>query len=699
VSRANLVDFDVGPMVRLVSELRALALTATSVESFAQRLCELLRDTFVHEGKEQTALVRFYGTAALGALPEAERAYAGSRRLPLEDTTTCLTLLGTAGVEPPWNDRRNSVAHRVVPLVDADHVATMPMIAALLLQLGIDVEALAAGQPDVVVKSADGSCRIFHVEQASGSPLIPDQDFVAAHGIECSIGFGGSLPTGEVFAVVMFCNVAVALASAELFETVALSIRLATLDMLDLPLLEGGPAVRACLSPQELLVGRHEFAQALLVAHEQIAATQADRVHAALQQARYDAGRAASLANVVSRLANVESVPEVIDVLLQAGLPALGSDGLSVALVDSDRLAADVTISEGFGSKAAATFARLPLDDALPTTLTARRGDVVVVEDVLGEPHDFPSLLEVARQVGVRAVVSLPMRARGDLIGALTCTWSNPRTFDDSSLEHFQALATQAAQAIDRWRLLQLERQQNATLAASLLTSPPTSDSCEIVARYLPAAELAQVGGDWHDSFLQQDGATMVVIGDVVGHDTAAAAAMGQLRGLLRGIAWYAGCGPADTLKAIDAAAEGLLVHTTASCVVARLEQTQEAGRRGVTNLRWSNAGHPPPMIINPDGSVLALVGVEADLLLGVDPDTERVESSVTLDRGSTLVLYTDGLVERRGQSLEDGLHDLKRVLAQVAHLPLTQLCDTLLERLIAGADDDIALLAVRLHV
>lgn len=699
VHQANLEDFDVGSMIRLVSELRQLALTATSVQGFAQQVCELLHETFVGAGEAQTALVRFYGTAALDSLPEAERSYAQARRpAAFAGSTTCLTLLGTAGVESPWNDRRRSAGHRVVPLLDAEQVASMPMIAALLLQLGIDVQALAAGEPEVMLQSGDGTCRIFYVEEAKGSQLIPAQDFVAGHGIVSAVGFGGSLPTGEVFAVVMFCTVPVTRPSAELFETLALSVRLAALDMLDLPLLEEGPRSRVVVSPTDVLTWRFEFAQALLVAHEQIAAAQADRVQVVLQQARYDAGRAAALASVVARLANVGSVPEVVDVLISEGLPALGADGLSVALVDESALAVNVTISDSFGKAAAATFARLPLDDALPTTVTARTGATVVLEDVLGAASDFPALLPIARQHGVHALVSLPMWARGNLIGALTCTWSRPHQIGVSGLEHFEALATQAAQAIDRWRLLELEREQNATLAQSLLTSPPEPDHCEIVVRYLPAAELAQIGGDWHDSFLQQDGATVVVIGDVVGHDSAAAAAMGQVRGLLRGIAWYAGSGPAETLSAVDAAAEGLLVHTTASCVVARLEQSEDERHRGVTHLRWSNAGHPPPMVINPDGSVLTLVAVEPDLLLGVDPATDRTETTVTLDRGATVVLYTDGLVERRGQSLHDGLLSLSSVLEELAELPLIELCDELLERLMPGADDDIALLAVRLH-
>jgi serine phosphatase RsbU (regulator of sigma subunit) len=174
---------------------------------------------------------------------------------------------------------------------------------------------------------------------------------------------------------------------------------------------------------------------------------------------------------------------------------------------------------------------------------------------------------------------------------------------------------------------------------------------------------------------------------------------MGQVRGLLRGIAFTTEQGPADVLTRLDAAIEGLQVGTTATVVVGRLEQTLDERQRGITHLRWSNAGHPPPMAVTPDGEVLVLAGVEADLLLGIDPHSPRVESRVTLDRGATVLLYTDGLVERRGQSLDVGLGRLREALAELADLPLAELCDTLLSRLLPPArDDDVAMVAVRLH-
>jgi len=219
--------------------------------------------------------------------------------------------------------------------------------------------------------------------------------------------------------------------------------------------------------------------------------------------------------------------------------------------------------------------------------------------------------------------------------------------------------------------------------------------------RYVPAAEAAQVGGDWYDAFLQPGGATVLVIGDVVGHDTQAAAAMSQVRTIVRTLGAMGDDTPAQVLTAADRVLATLQIPTTATAIAARLEQDEDERARGVTRLRWSNAGHPPAMVVNADGSVLPLTGLHADLLLGVVPGTERTDYEVVLDRGSTVVLYTDGLVERRDQSLGVGLERLRALLQRLAAQDLD--LDTLVDRLLAGllpsrSEDDVAVVAVRLH-
>jgi len=309
---------------------------------------------------------------------------------------------------------------------------------------------------------------------------------------------------------------------------------------------------------------------------------------------------------------------------------------------------------------------------------------------------------DLSRQLAPEAVAVVRLRGRDRTVGLLTMFRGAGREpFSDEDLDTLSEVSARAGLALDNARLFAEQRDLAEGLQRSLLTAPPEPDHLEIVVRYEPAAETAQVGGDWYDAFLQRNGATVLVIGDVVGHDTEAAAAMGQMRSILRGIAVHSGEGPAGVLRGVDQVLETLQVETTATAVVARIEQTEEERAQGLTRVRWSNAGHPPPIVVAPDGSVTSLDAGEEDLLLGLDPGARREERVLTIERGSTVLLYTDGLVERRGESLDDGLARLHDTLAELTKQDLTldQICDRLLRRMRPERpDDDIALVAVRLH-
>jgi serine phosphatase RsbU (regulator of sigma subunit) len=185
------------------------------------------------------------------------------------------------------------------------------------------------------------------------------------------------------------------------------------------------------------------------------------------------------------------------------------------------------------------------------------------------------------------------------------------------------------------------------------------------------------------------------VIGDVVGHDTAAAAAMGQLRALLRGIAHFSGAGPAEVLRGLDEAIADMHAGTLATAAVARIET---AGAGGPSRLRWADAGHPPPIVVDPATGPIVLGGPIGDLMLGVDCTVRRAEWVRDLAPGSTVLLYTDGLVERHGSTLDVGTEHLCRLLGELAGRPLEELCDAILEEMLQGGrQDDVAIVAVRL--
>jgi PAS domain S-box-containing protein len=235
-------------------------------------------------------------------------------------------------------------------------------------------------------------------------------------------------------------------------------------------------------------------------------------------------------------------------------------------------------------------------------------------------------------------------------------------------------------------------------LQQALLTPPPEPDHLHVAVRYLPAGHEAQVGGDWYDAFLQPDGATMLAIGDVVGHGSAAAAAMGQLRGTLRALAYDNDESPASTLARTDRTALGLAVSSLATAILARIERHPDVPVSGRRLVRWSNAGHVPPLLLSSDGGSRVL-DTRPDLMLGVDPSARRHDHSVDLDAGSTLLLVTDGLVERRSSDLDEGMARLQEALRDLGGTPLDELLDTVLDRLVPrDRDDDVAVVAVRAY-
>jgi len=428
----------------------------------------------------------------------------------------------------------------------------------------------------------------------------------------------------------------------------------------------------------------------------------------ARQDATDAAGRLALLSSVSSELASTLDAEEAVGRLAQLVVPTL-ADWCVVTLIDDDGGLRDVGSwhADPAQQPLVARYAGLRLESLSSSSFLAQAratgreqvvpsGATEAVAAVLAPGEARELLLRLAPETAV----VLPLTGRGRSVGLLTMFRGAARgPLEDDDLATARDLAERAGLALDNARLYAQQRDLSEGLQRSLLTAPPEPDHLQVVVRYAPAAEAAQVGGDWYDAFLQRGGATVLVIGDVTGHDIAAAASMGQLRGLLRGIAYSSGAGPAQVLTELDEAIEGLQLDTSATVVVARLEQTPDERARGVSSLRWSNAGHPPPMVVDPRGGVDVLAGPEGELLLGVDPRSERSESVVVLDRGSTVLLYTDGLVERRGQDLDEGLALLRQTLAELHDRELDEVCDAVLARMLPEHhEDDVALVAVRLH-
>ncbi|MFH0245402.1 SpoIIE family protein phosphatase [Streptomyces sp. HK10] len=297
---------------------------------------------------------------------------------------------------------------------------------------------------------------------------------------------------------------------------------------------------------------------------------------------------------------------------------------------------------------------------------------------------------------GGHSAVVVPLHSRRQVFGAFTAarTGDSPPYTEDEAMM-LADIGRRAGLAMDNARLFDQQRHVAETMQRQLLTPLPQVDHLRMAARYRPAQVAAEIGGDWYDAFLLEDGVTTMVIGDVVGHDLRAAAHMAEVRNMLRALAWDRMEPPSVIMRRLDEAMTNTSDAPMATVVFARIE-----GREGGPwRLHWVNAGHPPPLLVAPGGGTRfleaghgPLLGMSATLNLGLHwPDAHE-----ELPPEATVVFYTDGLVESRTRPIDTGMELLCRHASALARHDLEEFCDELLERM-DPRGDDVALLALRL--
>ncbi|WP_433246748.1 SpoIIE family protein phosphatase [Actinomadura nitritigenes] len=292
------------------------------------------------------------------------------------------------------------------------------------------------------------------------------------------------------------------------------------------------------------------------------------------------------------------------------------------------------------------------------------------------------------------SVVLMPVTVDGTVAAVVTaavCGEREPLSREDVDL--MRQMFDHAHDALSS--AIEYHRTQRVALALqhSLLAEPPVVPGLEIAARYRASPATAEVGGDWYDSFVLPDGAAVLAIGDATGHDLAATVAMSQLRNILRSLIVDRQECPGDVLRRLNIAMETLIPEGSATCALARVADGGPDGMR----LDYAVAGHPPPVLVCPDGSV-DLLEDAANPLLGLGPlfDEPYHSAQVRLPPGCTVLLYTDGLVERPGEHLDKGLERLCEQAGRFARRPLPAFCDGLLTRLPTAGIDDLAMIALR---
>jgi serine phosphatase RsbU (regulator of sigma subunit) len=367
------------------------------------------------------------------------------------------------------------------------------------------------------------------------------------------------------------------------------------------------------------------------------------------------------LAELLQRTRELLSVDTATILLVDDG----GTDLVATAasgLEEEVRQGLRVPIGEGFAGRIAA--------EAQPVTIEHVDHDTVV-NQVLIDKH-------------LTSIAGVPMLAPDRVIGVLHIGSVSPRRFTEDDLNLLRLVADRASLATQA-RLSQLDRAAALALQRSLLPArPPVVAGLDVAARYIPGGQVG-IGGDWYDVFSLPSGHVGVVIGDVAGSGLRAAVVMGRIRSALRAYALETD-DPADVLTRLDRKIQLFEPDAMATAVYAVIDPTR-------TTARMSLAGHLPPILVDADGAARVLEAT-ADLPLGAHPGATRRVTTCELPSGSTLLLYTDGLIERRGRPLQFGTLVDSAIAGRAE-----ELCSRVTARLLGGEapSDDVAILAVHL--
>ncbi|MFJ8148853.1 SpoIIE family protein phosphatase [Streptomyces sp. NPDC096048] len=297
-------------------------------------------------------------------------------------------------------------------------------------------------------------------------------------------------------------------------------------------------------------------------------------------------------------------------------------------------------------------------------------------------------------ETGMHSAAIAPIRGLRDVLGALTLGRAQRRdVFTAADLPLLEDLTRRAGLALDNARLYQRQRKVAETMQRHLLPQLPTVPGLEMTAKYVPAPHASSVGGDWYDAFALTPTTHALAIGDVVGHDLDAAAGMAQVRNMLRAFAWSQPTAvPSAVVKQLDEAVMHIAEVPMVTMIFARIA----LGDDQLWRLSWTNAGHPPPLLVTHDGQAHYLADSHG-ILLGSGAGRPRPDIVTVLPPRATLLFYTDGLVETRHHSIDRGLDRLRRHAASLAHRPVSSFCDSLLHAVRPDDnDDDVAMLALR---
>jgi len=380
---------------------------------------------------------------------------------------------------------------------------------------------------------------------------------------------------------------------------------------------------------------------------------------------------------------NYLSLEEMLSELLERVRGGLHADTAAILLLDEDRGVLVARAARGLEEEVRQGV-QVPLARGFAGRVAAGRRPIVI-EDLSKADVVNPIL----RQKGIRSMLGVPVHVEGRVIGVMHVGALTQRLFDEDDTALLQLAADRAAIAIDRARLTEQRAVTEIMQRALLPDDLPSVPGLRFSAKYLPGGSGVKMGGDWYDVFQLPTGRLGFVIGDVVGRGVLAAAVMAEIRAALR--AYLTEGHPLeDVMRLLNELLVGMGRHRSATAAL--LELDFETG-----TLEAVSAGHLPPLVVGPGGTITFLELAQG-LPLGIRRGGEYRSRRYTFDVGSTLLLYTDGLVERRGESIDEGLDRLRAAARRACTADESSFADRVYRDLLVeatGLEDDIALLAI----
>lgn len=687
----------------LCAEVSRAGERARSMEGAARQVAAAVRGAFTTpEGDPAVVLVRIFQTTAWDLLTPQLRSFALARMAPGAHApgTRCLALLATLGDRPSWCDRHASRDHQALPLSGTDVIRRVPLALTVLDHL------LGADAPPDARHAAgvrQDRVAVHVVTQALHSPLVPAQGLIASHGVTAALGLGGVLPNGEVFTAVLLTRAPIDSAAADGFGAVAEAMRLAFTPFAHLPLFDPAPPVARVPPRAELGGGGEEHtASAVLPPHDASDWPVRPRspVEAALAEQRE---RLAEESRIVETLYSVgQSLARQLDLgklvhqAIEAATSVVGARFGAFFYRVAERDGGSPVTRYALAGMPAEAFERFGMPRGTPLFGGEPPGrETVRCSDVTRDPRYGTNPPHHGMPPGhplVRSYLAVPViAANGEVLGSFYFGHPAESVFTGRHEQLAQGIAAQAASAMENARLYRHERTTAMRLQHSLLPAAPARlGDLEVASAYLPGEQGARVGGDWFDVIALSADRVALVIGDVMGRGIGAAAVMGQLRAAIRAYA-VMDLPPAQVLDQVNRLVCLLPKEQIATCVYAVYDPYDGT-------VRWANAGHLPPALVSPDGSV-ALLEDDLGLPLGIG-GAVFADLARPMPNGARFLLYTDGLVECRAQSLHDRLGGLCSVLTELcepgAAVGVREGVRKLMGRMLTGTEhDDVAVLFV----